>query len=206
MQLGERRKQLDSLQVRASCDGTVTPPITFGVLNVVQSDQRESEIDCFEPRSLNATLADKTPICTVVASEKFEALAFIDQRSMKQLEVGQSVELLLDEYATQVLRGTLVEIKTGSSKVVPDGLFRQAGGLHRSGCERRPWRVADSSLSTCDSVGRSAGRLTTANRHARPSKNCRPSRLHLPTPPRNDPTSDKLPVELGAPSDQNSVM
>ena len=133
MQLGERRKQLDSLQVRASCDGTVTPPITFGVLNVVQSDQRESEIDCFEPRSLNATLADKTPICTVVASEKFEALAFIDQRSMKQLEVGQSVELLLDEYATQVLRGTLVEIKTGSSKVVPDGLFRQAGGYIEAG-------------------------------------------------------------------------
>lgn len=132
-QLAERRQQLDSLQVRASCDGRVTPPITFGVLNVAQLQQQETEIDCFEPQSLNATLANKTPICTVVASEKFEAVAFIDQRSMKQLEVGQSVEFLLDEYATRTLHGTLVEIKTGSSKVVPEGLLRQAGGYIEEG-------------------------------------------------------------------------
>ena len=125
-QLAERRLQLNSLQVRASCDGKVTPPITFGVLNVAQ--RQESEIDCFEPQSLNATLAEKTPICTVVASGQFEAVAFIDQRSMKQLEVGQPVELLLDEYATRVLVGTLVEIKSVSSKVIPEGLLRQAGG------------------------------------------------------------------------------
>ena len=128
LQLRERRQQLDSLQVRASCAGTVTPPITFGVLNVVQNDQRDAQIDCFEPQSLNATLVDHTPICTVVESKKYEAVGFIDQRSMKQLTVGQSVELLLDEYATRALQGTLVEIKSVSSKVIPEGLFRQAGG------------------------------------------------------------------------------
>ena len=127
-QLAERQQQLNSLQVRASCDGRVTPPITFGVLNATQQQQQNTEIDCFQPASLNATLADMTPICTVVASDRYEAVAFIDQRSMKQLQVGQSVELLLDEYATRPLQGTLAEIKTVSSKVVPQGLLRQSGG------------------------------------------------------------------------------
>ena len=132
-QLDERRQQLDNLQVRASCDGTVTPPITFGVLNVLQSGEQQTDVDCFESEALNRTLVDQTPICAVVESEKFEALAFVDQRSMTQLEIGQTVELLLDEYATKVLSGTLVEIKSSSSKVVPDGLLRQAGGYIEAG-------------------------------------------------------------------------
>ena len=127
-QLNERRQQLNRLQVRAACDGTVTPPITYGVMNVAQTQERGDEIDCFEPRSLNATLFDKTPICSVVASRDYEAIAFIEQRSMKQLEIGQPVELLLDEYATRGLKGTLFEIKNGSSKVVPEALLRQSGG------------------------------------------------------------------------------
>lgn len=133
LQLNERRQQLNSLQVRASCDGTVTPPVTFSVMNVAQVERRGAEIDCFEPRSLNATLADQTPICTVVASKKYEALAFVDQRSMKQLEAGQTVDILLDGYATQRLEGTLVEIKSGSSETIPEGLLRQAGGYIEEG-------------------------------------------------------------------------
>lgn len=127
-QLSERRQQLNRLQVRAACDGIVTPPITYGVMNATQTQERGADIDCFEPRSLNATLADQTPICSVVASRDYEAIAFIQQRSMKQLEVGQRVDLLLDEYATRTLQGRLTEIKNGSSKVVPESLLRQSGG------------------------------------------------------------------------------
>jgi putative peptide zinc metalloprotease protein len=129
-QLEEKTKDLNRLHLIAPAAGTVLPPpIT------VRHDDPEEKLTTWsgtplDPENIGAVMepGPSSLFCQIGDPKKFDAVLVIDQADRNLVREKQRVDIQLDSYPSQRLRGELSSIAESSLKVVPQRLAKKSGG------------------------------------------------------------------------------
>jgi multidrug resistance efflux pump len=127
-QLKQRLDDREKLKLVAPRAGTVLPP------SIVQEQSRgDSQLPTwsgypFDPDNIGATLMTGTKLCQIGDPRRLDARLVIDQNDVPLVAPGQSVEILLDQSADQVLEGEIENVATENLKASPQNLSSLHGG------------------------------------------------------------------------------
>jgi putative peptide zinc metalloprotease protein len=123
-QLRQRRRDEESLILRAPASGTVLPPprqpgrpYAPGQLNTWQGSP-------LDERNLGSHQKTGTLFCLVGSPTPLEAFLVVDQADVNFVRKGQRVRLQLDEMPGRVLGGTIAELAKTDMKVAPRELAK----------------------------------------------------------------------------------
>jgi len=82
----------------------------------------------FQKRNLSSWIAKGTPLFTVAADHSMQAVLLINQDDMSDLAVGQQVLLQCEPWAGEYFNGTIAELSTRETRIVPRALSEKGGG------------------------------------------------------------------------------
>ncbi|MBC8113929.1 MAG: HlyD family efflux transporter periplasmic adaptor subunit [Candidatus Saccharimonas sp.] len=130
-QLALQQSRLDKLQVRAPCDGLVIPEPEQRPL-ASRGSPHEVQLARGTHSPLNrenvgAVLDAGTPVCRIVESPEYEAVAILPQSQIESVRVGQPVTIKLDAFPGDMLLGTVREIGVQDVTNPPPQLLNVAG-------------------------------------------------------------------------------
>ncbi len=126
-QLKERKIDLDRLVLRAPKDGTVLPPPEMPHRKI-EKELPSWHGSPFAPRNERATLSEGTLFCRIGEAYQMEALMVIEQSEIELIQIGQPVELQLDELPGETFHGIVQEKSTYNLHTVPQHLLNKGGG------------------------------------------------------------------------------
>lgn len=127
-QLAKQREDAERLVLKAPIAGTVIPP---AVNTQPKSDDRELsgwQGTPLDPENLGATLEPVLPFCMIGPSSEFEAQLAIPQSDNHFVQVGQKVEVLLDQSPDYVYQDRLEEKSPSTMDKTPPRLSSLSGG------------------------------------------------------------------------------
>jgi len=130
-QLALQQSRLDDLQLRAPCSGTVIPEPKREQL-ATRGSPHETQLargthSPLNRESVGAVLDAGTPVCRIVESPEYEAVAILPQSQIESVRVGQSVTIKLDAFPGDTLLGTVREIGVQDVTNPPPQLLNVAG-------------------------------------------------------------------------------
>lgn len=82
----------------------------------------------FQKRNLHGWIAQGTPLFTIAADSRMQAVLLINQDDMSDLAVGQNVTLQCEPWAGEYFRSKIAELSTRETQTVPRGLSEKGGG------------------------------------------------------------------------------
>ncbi len=130
-QLALQQSRLDDLHVRAPCDGTVIPEPEQKPLAARGSSQltqlARGSHSPLNRENVGAVLDAGTPVCRIVESPAYEAVAILPQSQIELVRVGQPVTVKLDAFPGDTVRGTVREIGVQEVAHPPPQLLNIAG-------------------------------------------------------------------------------
>lgn len=140
-QLEEKRDQAGRLTLLSPADGTVLPPPENPTRPNPDGELPEWSGTPLEPRNVGAFLTESGLFCQVGDPHRMEALLVVDQADIEYLDLGQEVDIKLDELPGDTLTGNISDIAAEALKVSPRSLSNKAGGelptkTDESGVER----------------------------------------------------------------------
>ena len=121
LQLAEVEQQAGELIVRSPVEGIVVAPPQ------VESDAKDDfqlpkwSGSPLEPKNLGCWIEPGAVLCTVSPSKEMEAIVAIDQADVTEVQVGQSVKVLLDSMPWQVLEGEVLQVARRATEMPPQG-------------------------------------------------------------------------------------
>lgn len=122
-ELQHKKKDLDDLTLRAPIAGTVLPP-----LEVADPPSGDGELKSWSgtpmlPRNLGCMMQESSLFCRIGDPRKMEALLVIDQADFVFINVGQEVDVKLQELPGESFPGVVTEIADGGDmKNIPKSL------------------------------------------------------------------------------------
>ena len=130
-ELATRREQQQRLVIRADQSGRV--------VSAPQQEQRISEMQGIESllgweahplasRNLGARVETNTVLCELQPVEEYEAIVLVEQTEVAFLKEGQPMEIKLDAFPQQTLRGKVAQIARVEVDVPPEQLLISKGG------------------------------------------------------------------------------
>ncbi len=133
-QLAQRKEERERLRLTAPAGGAILPPPEMS-----QRQQSEDSLSTWSgtplmPRNVGATLPEGTLFCQVGDPAKYEAILVIDQgdiefiREVSEGELGQDVEIKLDELPHDVLLGRIDLVARVDLKISSNRLSTKSGG------------------------------------------------------------------------------
>lgn len=117
--LHQRRKDQESLIVRAPIGGIVLPPPRVPASSKTRGQLEAWQGSPLDRRNIDSTLEKGTLLCLVGSPSPVEAFLVVDQADVNFVRKGQRVRLQLDEAPGKVLDGRIVELANLDLKVVP---------------------------------------------------------------------------------------
>lgn len=81
-----------------------------------------------EKRNLYTTLEQSTHFCSVGNPKKLEAVLIVAQSKMEFITIGQSVDIMLQQYPGVIFKGTVHECESRKMETVPVQMSGKAGG------------------------------------------------------------------------------
>jgi len=140
-QLAEKMEDRVRLRLVAPEDGVVLPPPWVKEPEETKDQLPSWSATPLEPRNVGAYLQESVPFCQVGDPGKMEASLVIDQAYIDFVEIGQKVEIKLDELPHDLLTGKIEAIAPEAIEVSPKRLSTKAGGelatrTDESGVER----------------------------------------------------------------------
>ena len=126
--LQNKRRDVESLVLRAPMDGTVIPP-PWKAHQPLPDDQLPGWSGTpLDPMNEGATLEPGTVICSIGNPKLLEAILIVDQSKTPFLKQDQLVELKLHEFPSRTLTGTIDEIERQEVSALEIQLSTRAGG------------------------------------------------------------------------------
>ena len=130
-QLALQQRRLADLRLRAPCDGTVVPEPEHEPL-ASRGSPHETQLARWAHSPLNregvgAVLDAGTPVCRIVESPEYEAVAILPQTQIESVRVGQAVTIKLDAFPDDMLLGIVREIGVQNVTNPPPQLLNVAG-------------------------------------------------------------------------------
>jgi putative peptide zinc metalloprotease protein len=127
-QLAEKMEDRKRLRLVAPRDGVVLPP-SWVKEPEENGDQLASwSATPLDARNLGAYLRESVPFCQIADPELMEASLVIDQSEIDFVEIGQKVDIKLDELPHDTLDGKIKAISPEAIEVAPKRLSTKAGG------------------------------------------------------------------------------
>jgi len=127
-QLTQKERDRERLTLVAQRSGTVLPAPEQAKQGSPDQELATWSGTPFEPKNVGCHLDESTLLCQVGDPEKFEAIVVLDQADLGHVQVGQCVDLKLDEFPHDTFRSTIEEIARADLKVSPRHLSNKAGG------------------------------------------------------------------------------
>jgi putative peptide zinc metalloprotease protein len=142
------KKQLEQLEIdrsklvlRAPTSGTVLPPPWRQHREDPEGGLSRWFGTPLLPENVGCLLEEPTEFCQIGNPEEMEAILYVDQSDIGFVDIGQDVEVKVDELPHDRLRGQVVEISPDAVKIVPPHMSTKAKGelpaeTDESGVER----------------------------------------------------------------------
>ena len=127
-QLAEKVEDRRRLHLVAPRDGVVLPPPWIQEKEDPGGQLAGWSATPLERRNLGALLQESVAFCQVGDPAEMEASLVIDQTNIDFVEIGQKVEIKLDELPGDVLVGTVHDIAPEAMRVCPKRLSTKSGG------------------------------------------------------------------------------
>ena len=127
-QLTELEKENHQLELTSSVAGTVMPPV-----EVAESPDDEMRLSGwhgtpFDTDNRGALLETGTLFCVIGNPDRMQATLILNQMDVKQVQPGQPVRVLLEEYPNMILKGEIREVAKRDLETTPRELTSAAGG------------------------------------------------------------------------------
>ena len=113
-QLAEKIEDRKRLRLVAPEDGIVLPPPWVKPTEKTDDQLPSWSATPLEKENLGAFLRESVPFCQIGDPAKMEASLVIDQSDIDFVEIGQKVEIKLDELPEDILEGTIDDHLPGS--------------------------------------------------------------------------------------------
>ena len=128
MQLSELEKENQQLELTSSVAGTVMPP-----MEVAESPDNELVLGGwdgtpFDADNRDALLEMGTLFCIIGDPGRMQATLILNQMDVKQVQPGQPVRVLLEEYPNLILEGKIRAVAKRDLETTPRELTSTAGG------------------------------------------------------------------------------
>ncbi len=126
--LTERQRDIERLTIRAAASGEVIPATRTPKFEP-DARQLSSWYDTpLDRHNLGAYLNEATLVCRIGDVNKMEAILAIDQDHVDSVQVGQAVDLFLEQLPGRPFRGTIQQVAKVDMQVAPSNLTLKAGG------------------------------------------------------------------------------
>jgi len=129
-QLNEARQIEASLQLKAPHSGRVLPPETIKPPAADPPSLPTWAGSPLDSKNLGAYLERQTPFCRIAGNDQFEAVLEIDQKNMDLVQVGDRVQLVLDEYPS-------IRLTSQLTRIASDAIPQHSPELMRAGLQDR---------------------------------------------------------------------
>ncbi len=118
-QLAQYRRRADELVLRSPVDGVVIAPPIFEPENKTDrlATWSGSPLDT---RNRHSWIEPGTVLCTVGHPDRLSALVTIDERDVAEVQLGESVRILLDSAPVRILTGTVKQVASRATKPAKD--------------------------------------------------------------------------------------
>ena len=126
--LQSKRRDVESLVVRAPIDGVVIPPTWRPYRPLPDYQLPQWWGTPLERINLHATLESGTILCSVGDPNLLEAVLVVDQSKTPFLKPNQRVELMLHEFPGRALTGQIAEVERKPISALAIQLSTRAGG------------------------------------------------------------------------------
>jgi putative peptide zinc metalloprotease protein len=121
------RQDVQKLRVIAPCDGVVLSPPNIPGVARGKHEPRQWQGDPFDVANLGCTLTPGTHLASIDRSTGRRAVAYVSQRRIDRVVVGQAVRLALEGSAANPLTGVVEELSPAPVEVLP----RELVATHR---------------------------------------------------------------------------
>lgn len=128
-QLDELEHRKNQLTLRAPIAGTILPPRPVPEPPKEERQQLRTWVGSpLEPQNLRSYLETGTLLCMIGDPLQVEVVLAIDQGDIEFVQIGQEVEILLDELPDHPFRGTITEISESELEAAPEAISAKVGG------------------------------------------------------------------------------
>jgi putative peptide zinc metalloprotease protein len=127
-QLKELEVDKSKLTLTAPRSGTVMPPPWMKPREDPEGALPSWSGTPLQPENVGCFLEKSTLFCLVGNQDEMEAILYVDQSDVGFVDIGQEVEVKVDELPHDVLRGTVEEISPDAVKVVPEHMSTKSKG------------------------------------------------------------------------------
>lgn len=127
-QLAELREDQQRLTLVSASGGTVMPPPQLPTTTTDKGAFSQWPGTPLDERNLNRWIEPGTLFCLIGDPRQMQATLVIDQSQMEFVQVGQQVEIKLDEYPSEIFWGGIDELARIELKVAPAELSANSGG------------------------------------------------------------------------------
>jgi putative peptide zinc metalloprotease protein len=126
--LAARQQDERKLTITAPASGVVIPPPSTPASSQDSSRLPGWSGTPFDERNLRAFLAEGVSICRIGDPNLLEAILVIDEREVEFLQVGQPVDMFLDQAPGRRFRSRVEQLSQADLKIAPRNLSSKAGG------------------------------------------------------------------------------